>query len=233
METGKMKKRNQKGFSLLEVMVTVAMIGVISAIAVPSYNKYMRSAKTAEAQSSMGQVYMAEKSFFLQWRFYTTDLKVIGVAPDGAMLYNVGFQNPVTPDLASYASSYRGPCINGAFPAGDSSCDSTNSDVHNMLLLCGQGFGSGKVESCAFTNNKIKATDGGPGFSPPNIPSCTAIDSAGRKFIVAAIADIINKKAEDLGTLDNKDLWTIDSYKQIERQCDGTSGNTCTCSATL
>ena len=101
-----MKKHKEKGFSMLEVLITIGLLGVLTAISVPSYNNYLRSSKTAEAKSSLSQIYMAEKTFFIQWRFYTHDLKVIGAMPEGELLYNAGFSNS---GHDTEPSSYRGP----------------------------------------------------------------------------------------------------------------------------
>ena len=45
--------QRQQGFTLLELMVAVMIVGVLAAVALPSYNQYIRRAARADAQSSM------------------------------------------------------------------------------------------------------------------------------------------------------------------------------------
>lgn len=47
--------RRQKGFTLIEVMIVVAIIGILSAIALPSYNEYIRRGHRADARAGLLQ----------------------------------------------------------------------------------------------------------------------------------------------------------------------------------
>ena len=52
------------GFTLIELMITVAVVGILAAVAFPSYTNYIRRGKIAEAQSSLSDLRLrAEKSF--------------------------------------------------------------------------------------------------------------------------------------------------------------------------
>jgi type IV pilus assembly protein PilE len=61
-----MKKTNQAGFTLIELMITVAVIGILAAIAYPSYTQYVQRAARAEARALL-----LENAQFLE-RNYTT-----------------------------------------------------------------------------------------------------------------------------------------------------------------
>lgn len=49
-------EKNRKGFSLIELMAVIAVLGILLAIAVPNYFKYVREARRAEAQSQMMEI---------------------------------------------------------------------------------------------------------------------------------------------------------------------------------
>ncbi len=53
-----------KGFTLVELLVVVALIGILSAITIPAYNGYINSVKTNSAQNSLRLIYLAEVERF-------------------------------------------------------------------------------------------------------------------------------------------------------------------------
>jgi prepilin-type N-terminal cleavage/methylation domain-containing protein len=60
----KMKKRMQGGFTLIELMVVVAIIGILAAVAIPAFMKNARKAKTAEATTNVKKIYDGARSYY-------------------------------------------------------------------------------------------------------------------------------------------------------------------------
>jgi type IV pilus assembly protein PilE len=60
----------QKGFTLIELMITVAIIGILSAIAMPSYTDYVKRGKAAEATSTLADARVKMEQFFQDNRTY-------------------------------------------------------------------------------------------------------------------------------------------------------------------
>jgi type IV pilus assembly protein PilA len=71
----------QKGFTLVELMVVVAIIGILSAVAIPNFKKYQSKSKMSEAKLALSAIYMAEQSFMGDADTYATCLFDMGYVP--------------------------------------------------------------------------------------------------------------------------------------------------------
>ena len=61
-----MKRQLSKGFTLIELMIVVAIIGILAAIAIPNFLKFQSRARQSEAKSNLKAVFTANKSMYAE-----------------------------------------------------------------------------------------------------------------------------------------------------------------------
>jgi prepilin-type N-terminal cleavage/methylation domain-containing protein len=121
----KMLKLNssQKGFTLIELMIVVGIIGILVAIAAPNFARYQSKARQSEAKIALAAVYGAEKSFYSEYAAYAGSMDAIGYSPEGSKrFYGVGYAGA----HSSTISGYSGVLTSGSWTA-----------VNNSFTSCG------------------------------------------------------------------------------------------------
>ena len=82
------------GFTLIELMIVVAIVGVLAAIAIPTYMAYMVKSKQAEAYTTLGAVYANQVVYFSENSTYADSEALLGLTMEGRQLYSaVAFTN--------------------------------------------------------------------------------------------------------------------------------------------
>src|SRR4051812_1929160 len=72
-------KRNQRGFTLMELMVVIVIVAILAAVAVPLYINYVHDAQRTEARGAIGAIITSEQVYFQQNQQYTKNLVDLNV----------------------------------------------------------------------------------------------------------------------------------------------------------
>ncbi|RMG59822.1 MAG: prepilin-type N-terminal cleavage/methylation domain-containing protein [Deltaproteobacteria bacterium] len=99
------KMKSKKGFTLIELMIVVAIIGILAAIAIPNFLKFQAKSKQSEAKTNLKAVYTAETSYFGEFNQYSSfdDINWEPVGSQVRYRYTLGDGNDL--GNTSYSSS--------------------------------------------------------------------------------------------------------------------------------
>ncbi len=61
----KMRRKAEQGFTLIELMIVVAIIGILAAVAIPAFMKYIKKSKTTEARQFVKKIYEGAREYYM------------------------------------------------------------------------------------------------------------------------------------------------------------------------
>lgn len=196
------KKLNEKGFTLVELMIVVAIIGILAAVAVPNYQRFQARARQSEAKVGLAGAYTAMKAFSAEKSTFTGCLSKAGYSPEGnKRFYTQGFSKAQA-DVAATCG-----------PLGTVACNIYNYDVLPAAGTC--------ITTAVAANTVVTAADNGWGATQkagtaviPVEANLSAVDILTQTtFTIPAIGNVSSAALLD--------TWTINQVKTLVQTVDG------------
>lgn len=186
-------RMKDEGFTLVELMVVVAIIGVLSAVAIPNFKKYQAKSKTSEAKLQLSAAYTAQQSFYSDYDTYAMCLAYMGYNPVNEVsqrIYVTGFGSGSTENDATITPILA---INGA-----TGCANDNSPLTSI-------FAAGKVTGSAAALTTFAAADAGTTVVSVDAFKMGAVGVVDRNFAGAT----------------NASAFSIDQNKKLQQERAG------------
>ncbi len=130
-----------RGFTLIELMIVVAIIGILAAIAIPNFIRFQAKSKQSEAKTNLKSVFTSQKSYFGEKDKYGSSFKLIGFSPEAGNRYSYGLKGSC--NTAETVGSRGTDCIGQ--DSGKFSVTASGSDAVATIGL------TGSCPNCDFT----------------------------------------------------------------------------------
>ena len=188
---------NYKGFTLVELMVVVGIIGILATIAIPNFRKYQAKSKTTEAKIQLSSVYTTMESMLLEYDAYGSCLSSGGYNPSPDRtnrFYAIGY-NAVGSGDGTVAGNGLASCTVSPALCTSSNCTGTH-----------YFYSAGKVAGGVSTTKPLIIAAGS---------STSQADQLGHVVTVTASTFTAGASGFIDPSSESKDQWSINFEKKL------------------
>jgi type IV pilus assembly protein PilA len=100
-----MTRKMAKGFTLIELMIVVAIIGILAAIAIPNFIKFQARSKQSECKTNLKGIFTAERSYYQEKDTYSSCIRKFGWGPERGNRYAYSVNQKVLASEAPCAAA--------------------------------------------------------------------------------------------------------------------------------
>ena len=83
--------KNENGFTLLELIIVVLIVGIVSAIAIPTFMGFQSSSRQAEVKANLGSLGSTAEAYFAEHESYVTPINLLGWEVNGLARYDYAY----------------------------------------------------------------------------------------------------------------------------------------------
>ena len=138
-------KKNLAGFTLIELMIVVAIVGILAAIAIPSYQNYILQSRRTSALNAIMDLASRESRYFTANNTYTSSMLTLGYSADPLPVTDA---NSHYYDLSAQTSNNNTNFTLQAVPFGNQANDTCGTFTYTDLGIKSVSAGTGMVSSC-------------------------------------------------------------------------------------
>lgn len=161
------KKNGEKGFTLIELLVVIIIIGILAAIALPSFLNQSNKAKQSEAKTYVGTLNKGQQAYYTEKSKFGSNIDILGIGVKSDTVnytYNSNTTSSATvsSNNATSVGISKAVALRGYAGMVQLNVVATTSDVTSLAILCeanAAGTGNPTIPQAQATNGPICATD--------------------------------------------------------------------------
>jgi type IV pilus assembly protein PilE len=136
-----MQRKRQGGFSLIELMVVVIVLGLLLAIAIPNYTGYLERSRRSDARGALLEIASAQERFFFENNGYADDIDDVWTYQEGGVaVSNEGFY--VLTITQTAATDFTATATAQGRQSGDEDCATFSIEETGLKTATGDAAAS-------------------------------------------------------------------------------------------